>query len=163
MEEVVGFTPKQRAWFLLRDSNQCIFFLFLKGKWVRCKNTTGLEVHHIFPRGWCKNHFPSTFPVNGSYQGVSICRGHHCGYLADGDYRLVIHPDVEKARLLYSKDKNAFKYMAQNRKRLCERGEVYWNTAHDWQLHRWVQKHNVAFLRDHPYPENGNRGLNGRV
>lgn len=163
MEEVVGFSPKQREWALMRDDRRCSFQIPFLGFWRRCKNTHELQAHHITPRGYAKRHYPKDFPVNGANNIIILCRSHHCAFMADGDYKLTVHPDVEEARLAYPRNKNSYKEMMDKRRYLNERGLPYWNTTWDSMFHRWVQKHNISFLRDHPYPDNGTRGITGRL
>ena len=160
MEGVVGFTQRQRLWFLERDGQRCCFHICLSGKWKRCKNQGHLEVHHIIARGWSLFHLSPDFSVNGPMNGITLCREHHCGYQADGDYRLVVHPDVEKARLAYRQDQDSYKKMAEARSILNKQGFVYWNTNFDWMFQRWVKKH-IFFVVGHPYPDNKKRTRNG--
>ena len=162
-EEVVGFSERQRSWFLLRDGGRCAFYIPFLGFWRRCRNTRDLQIHHVVARGYAKRHYPTDFPVNGANQGVSLCKSHHCGYLADGDYRFVVHPDVEEARLDFATNKNSYKEMRDKRRILNESGIPYWETRWDFMFQRYIQKHNIQFLRDHPYPDNGTRGVTGRL
>lgn len=156
-EEVVGFTAKQRRWFLERDEHQCQFRYFRNGKWVRCRATRGLQIHHIIPRGWSKVHMPKHFPVNGSLNGITLCARHHVG-------RDSVHPDTHEAKMQYNRgNKNSFKDMMDKRKRKNQRGIPYWNTQWDWMFTRIVKKQTARFARVKPYPENGNRGNNGRL
>ena len=163
MEEVVGFTQKQRDWFINRDGGQCTFHFAKVGIWIRCKNRSHLEVHHRIPRGWALMHLPKDFPVNGATNGVTLCSGHHNGYRANGDYRFVVHSDTEEARLRYRQDKESYRKMGLARRQKNEVGQPYWNTNYDWMFERWILKHNVRFLRLFPYPDNGHRGVNGRL
>lgn len=157
MEEVVGFSPKQREWFLERDGHRCQHRHFNGFKWVQCQVTSGLQVHHIIPRGWARNHLPKTFPVNGANNGITLCEFHHVG-------KGSVHHDTFLARQAYQEgNKNAYNEMSARRKELNEKGEPYWNTRWDWMFNRVVKKKNVSFLRKHPYPQNGKRGLNGRA
>lgn len=76
MDKAIGFTPKQRQWALNRDGNQCSMFMYIDGKWVRCKNTQHLQVHHIVPRGYASKHYPKHFPLNGPNNCITLCREH---------------------------------------------------------------------------------------
>lgn len=157
MEDVVGFTEKQRKWFLERDNHQCQMFRYVRGKWVQCPNKTKLQVHHLIPRGWCKEHLPKTFPLNGSQNGICLCTSCHVGLLG-------VHPDTQKAKVAYRNgDKNAFTTMRVEREKLNSQGIPYWNTQWDWLFQRRIKKNNLKMLRRKPYPQNGNRDLNGRI
>ena len=153
---IVGFTQGQRDWFHERDGHRCQFRWFNGIKWVQCKNTTKLQVHHIVPRGWAGKHLPSNFQLNGSMNGILLCTEHHVG-------RNGVHPDTFQANLNYRKgDKQAYEEMMSARKKLNLRGEPYWETKWDWQFQRTARKNTLRFIRAHPYPENGNRGNSGR-
>lgn len=158
MQEVVGFTRKQREWILERDGHRCQFRWFNGIKWVQCKETEGLEVHHIIPRGWAIYHMPHNFHLNGAMNGISLCgHTHHCGL--EG-----VHPDTAKARKAYYEgNHNAFKEMMEERARMNQAGQPYWVTKWDWMLSRLARKNSLKFMRAHPYPENGNRGNTGRI
>lgn len=156
MEEVVGFTKKQREWFIERDK-QCQMFFYLNGKWKQCPNKTNLQVHHIIPRGWSKKHMPVNFPVNGSMNGICLCKSCHVGING-------VHPDTYEASLEYRKgDKQAYDKMREKRRTLNNKGIPYWNTQHDWLFNRRVKKNNLRMLKVRSYPMNGNRGNNGRI
>lgn len=157
MEEVVGFTQKQREWFLARDGNRCQFHFYNGRKWVRCKNTTRLQVHHILPRGWARVHLPKNFQLNGSMNGITLCEEHHVGVDS-------IHPDTFKARLNYrAGDKKAFDTMMDNRNKLNLQGIPYWRTNWDWMFYRISRKATLKYIRKNPYPVNNSRGNTGRV
>lgn len=156
MEEVVGFSPKQREWFLERDGHRCQHRHFNGLKWVQCPVTTGLQVHHIIPRGWAIMHLPPSFPINGANNGITLCAFHHVG-------KSSVHNDTFVAQEAYRQgDKEAYSKMRQRRKELNLQGVPYWNPQWDWMFNRIVKKLNVSFLRKNPYPQNGKRGLNGR-
>ena len=156
-EEVVGFTEKQRNWFKKRDGNQCMFHYFENGKWKRCCVTAKLQVHHILPRGWCRLHMPHSFQVNGSMNGICICKYHHVG-------KGSVHPDTYEALIAYQQgNKQSFKEMVDKRKELNEQGIPYWNTSFDWQFMRLVKRHTARYTKIEPYPVNGNRGNTGRI
>ena len=158
MEEVVGFTANQRQWFLERDGNRCMFHYFdLKTlRWKRCDQTTDLQVHHIIPRGWAKHHMPPNFQLNGSMNGITLCKCHHVG--SDS-----VHPDTYQANVSYRKgNKKAYEVMMTNRKKMNQQGIPYWNTRWDWMFNRLVRKATLKFIRKNPYPANGNRGNTGR-
>lgn len=166
MEEVVGFTQKQRDWYFQRSAInnggiprcEAYHFNVFRLKWERCKETANLQVHHIVPRGWARLHMPKNFQLNGSMNGIVLCRdGCHCG-------KNGVHPDTFEARLKYrSGNKNAFNEMMDERKRKNERGIPYWNTAKDMQYARICKKATLRFIRANPYPANGNRGNTGRI
>lgn len=100
---------------------------------------------------------PITFPVNGSMNGITLCKYHHVG-------KCSVHPDTYEALLQYRKgDKQAYVKMMENRKRLNEEGTPYWNTNFDWMFNRLVRKKTLPFIRKNPYPVNGNRGNTGRI
>lgn len=153
---VVGFTDLQRKWFLERDGHRCQFRYFNGISWVQCKNTSGLQVHHIVPRGWSSLHLPANFQLNGSMNGITLCCEHHVG-------KNGVHPDTFQANAKYRKgNKGAYEEMMSERKTLNKRGEPYWNTKWDWQFARICRKNTLRFIRAHPYPDNGNRGNTGR-
>lgn len=154
-DTVVGFTQKQRRFFLDAFNNRCGFHTKANGVWLRCVNTTELEVHHIVPRGWCKLNMRKSFAVNGIRQGIPLCRYHHHQ----------VHPDMKPALKAYREgNKQAFEQMMERRKRLNEQGRPYWNT--EWDLLfirlnlRFVGKFTAKFKQK--YPINGRCGLNGR-
>lgn len=155
-EEVVGFTKSQREWILERDGNQCQMFFYRNGKWQQCPNRSNLQVHHIIPRGWSREHMPKDFPVNGSQNGICLCRVCHVA-------KFGVHPDTYEALMEYHKgDKKAYVRMMEMRRELNMQGIPYWNTRFDWLFNRRVKKNNLRMLRKKKYPTNGNRGNNGR-
>lgn len=155
-EEVVGFTKKQREWFKERDK-QCQMFFYRNGRWEQCPNKSNLQVHHIIPRYWASKHLPSTFPINGSQQGICLCTSCHVGING-------VHPDTYKAREEYRKgDKLAYVKMKDHRKTLTFKGIPYWNTQWDWLFQRRIKKLNLKMLKTRPYPTNSRRGNNGRL
>lgn len=167
MEEVVGFTQNQRNWLLARDGQRCLFYVFVKGIWQRCKNTQHLQAHHILPRGWALLHLPKDFEVNSSANGIILCRENHIGYRMNGEDAIyVIHRDTELARVNYSTDKSSFAKMKTNRKALNERGIPYWETRWDWMFNRLAKRNNLLYAGKFPndlYPMNGRRGNTGRL
>lgn len=155
-EEVVGFTDKQRQWFLERDGHRCQFHYFA-GRWIRCAAKTNLQVHHIIPRGWSRRHLPPSFQVNGSLNGITLCEKHH---VSQGS----VHPDTFKANQEYRRgDKQSYVNMMERRRDFNNRGEPYWCTKWDWMFNRIARKQTGRYSRIKPYPTNGNRGNNGRV
>lgn len=163
MDKAVGFTDKQRAWFLERDNYQCMMHTVVQGRWTRCKNTKLLQVHHITPRGHSSMHYPKNFPVNGAYNGIVLCAAHHIALGVTGETIYCIHPDTEIARIAFKNgDKNAYKTMMEKREELNKLGLPYWNTMWDLMFKRLIQKRNVSFLRNHKYPGHKKYGSNGR-
>lgn len=156
MEEVVGFTQLQRDWFKARDQNRCQFHYFNGLRWVRCSATTGLQIHHILPRGWAKKHMPVSFQLNGSMNGITLCENHHVG-------KQGVHPDTFEAKKNYGADKQAFDKMMAHRRTLNDKGIPYWETRWDWMFQRITRKATLKFIRANPYPANGNRGNTGRL
>lgn len=153
MEEVVGFNPKQREFFLNAYGHRCAFHWKENGKWVRCKNTRNLQIHHIYPRGWCKLNMRRSFPVNGANQGICLCTSHH--------WR--VHPDMLPASKAYKRgDKLAYESMMETRRKLNSDGIPYWNTTWDLQFLRINKRFVGRYLSKNKYPKNGSRGLNGR-
>ena len=159
LDKATGFTKAQRQWFLSADNNQCQFhYIGSDGRWHRCKNTTRLQVHHIVPRGWASMHYPKDFPLNGPNQGITLCEFCHVGNPDS------VHPDTLDAQEAYRNgDKDAFKKMMDKRYELNRQGIPYWNTKYDLMFVRIVQKRNVAYLRNHPYPDKGKYGKIGRT
>lgn len=157
MNEIVGFTQNQRKWFLDRDEHRCQFHSFNGIKWVRCKHTNNLQVHHIVPRGWAGMHLPHNFQLNGSMNGITLCEEHHVG-------KFSVHPDTFVARVKYnSGNKNAYREMMDERKAKNLKGTPYWDTRWDWMFNRVARKATLKFARVRPYPVNGNRSNTGRV
>lgn len=158
MDTVVGFTNAQREWFILRDGGcQFHWFDLAKMRWVRCPSKTDLQVHHIVPRGWATMHLPVSFQLNGSHNGICLCKYHHVG-------KGSVHPDTYEALLKYQAgNKNAYKQMMEARRLLNEQGTPYWCTKWDWMFSRIARKATAKFVKTHPYPINGNRGNTGRV
>lgn len=158
MEKANGFTQAQRQWFLARDGNRCQFHsVGPDGKWHRCKATSGLQIHHLIPRGWASRHYPHGFPLNGPANGLCLCEFHHIG-------KGSVHHDAYEAKLAYAAgDKQAFQKMMDVRYDLNARGIPYWNTQWDMMFNRIIQKANVSFLRRNPYPDKGKYGRTGRV
>lgn len=163
MEEVAGFTEKQRKWFLGRDGNRCMFrWKGANGQWVRCKHTDHLQIHHIVPRGWARENLGLDFEVNSPYNGITLCRLHHVGWLMGANFADCVHTDNEIARLSFGKgNKQAYHEMHNTRVSLCKTGTPYWNTKFDWMFAGMAKKQTNAFNK--PYPENGNRSMNGRI
>lgn len=163
---VVGFTNNQRAWILKRDQNRCQFHRNVGGVWVRCRNRKNLQVHHIIPRGWAARHLPNHFPINGPNNGITLCDAHHVGDVDYYDEDFVVHPDTTVAKQSYRQgNKQAYKEMMDNRKKLNESGMPYWNTRWDWMFTRIARKQTSKYLRQNPddkYPTNGRRGNTGR-
>lgn len=163
MSDVKGFSSKQRQWFLRRDGNRCMFYQYDVGfkRWVRCKNTEELQIHHILARGWCATHMPRQFHVNGPTNGITLCRYHHVGNTR------AVHPDTWEALQEYRKgDKGAFSKMRQDREIKNHIGVPYWNTQYDWQFSRLAHKFTSRHLRKNKldkYPSDKSRGLNGRL
>jgi hypothetical protein len=170
-EKVRGATPAQRMWILRRDGMRCCMHYVEGGRWVRCPNTASLQAHHIVPRGRASLHYPNTFPVNGPENLITLCAMHHIG---DGlpnthDLQYVVHPDNVYARLLFGHQRrsgrrgvNPYELMMKQRETLNRQGIPYWNTAYDLMFARWVQNHNIGYLRGHPYPDQGKWGSRGR-
>jgi len=160
MEEVVGFTEKQRRWFIEMAGGQCEAYHFniLKFKWERCKNRNRLQVHHIIPRGWAKLHMPKNFNLNGAMNGIVLCElGCHCGSRG-------VHPDVAEAHEKYRKGHHqAFDEMMKKRAELNRKGIPYWSTRYDFLYSRIARKRTLRVIKAHPYPANGNRGNTGRI
>lgn len=162
MDKAVGFTPKQRRWFLKRDGNRCMFRTFDGEKWVRCKNTKNLQVHHIIPRGWSSMHMPKNFPINGPENGVCLCPMHHVGD-ENIDPMFVVHPDTMEAKAVYrSGNKKAYALMGEQREILNKQGVPYWNTTFDWMFHRLVKRANDLFIVKYQYPNHAKYGQSGR-
>ena len=112
MQEVAGFTQKQRLWFLERDGNRCMWYDKILGVWVRCKGNTELQIHHIVPRGWARENMGLDFPVNSSDNGITLCRKHHVGWYMGHQYKNCVHTDNEATRIAYSNgDKSAYQKM----------------------------------------------------
>jgi len=164
MDAIPGFTKKQIKWFFRRDGGQCCFFVWKKTKWVRCQNTADIDVHHIIPVDWTASHHLIHLAVNGPTNGICLCGTHCVGYQAGGEYRYVVYPDVEAARLVYGDDKDAFSKMRAKRAMLNRQGIPYWNTAWDWMFQRWARRYTLAYLHQHPedpYPEHRDRDRRG--
>lgn len=53
--------------------------------------------------------------------------------------------------------------MMQERRKLNEKGMPYWNTLYDWMYSRLAKKNTGKYVKKFPYPENKNRGKNGRI
>ncbi len=160
MEVVTTFTPKQRAWILRRDRNQCVMRRYVNGKWRRCPNKDHLQVHHIIPRHWCEVHLPPDFPVNGPENLATLCPYCHVGRGMEFPYLDCLHPDVPSALRRYqSGDKEAFKNLKLDRQMQIDSGMPYWNTRFDWLLMNIVRKSNLT--QQTPYPC-GIRGVTGR-
>lgn len=157
-EEVVGFSSSQRAWFLEAYGHRCAFYSKIRGKWLRCRNTDRLQLHHIYPRGFYRENMHPDFNVNGSQNGIILCEDHHVG-------KFGVHPDTYRARLAYrGGDKNAFNEMMDIRKELNKAGIPYWNTCYDLMFIRTNQRFVGRYhAKKFKYPSNGNRGLNGRL
>lgn len=155
-EEVVGFTKKQIDFFKEIYGYRCTFH-YKNGVWRRCENVDHLELHHIYPRGWCRVNMPKTFEVNGLANGIILCRGCH----------QKVHPDVPVTLMNYrAGNKNAFDEMMDARRKLNKAGIVYWNTEWDLEFLALNKRFVAQYLKDNPnavYPQNRNRGLNGRV
>lgn len=165
MEEVVGFTEKQRQWFLNRSRvgnngfPRCESYHFdaKKFKWVRCQNESHLEIHHIMPRGFAKLHMPKVFQLNGALNGIVLCRDCcHCG-------KNGVHPDVYWTRKAYANDKEAFAKMMKRRGELNRAGIPYWDTRKDLLFMFTARNRTRRFVKKNPYPVNGNRGNTGRL
>lgn len=166
MEEVVGFTKNQKTWFLARSASsnngvprcEAYHFNVFRFRWERCASTKNLEIHHCIPRGWSRLHMPLSFQLNGSMNGIVLCRdGCHCG-------KNGVHPDTYEARMQYRDgDSDAFNKMMRKRKALNLKGVPYWDTKYDWMFARIVRKATLKFIRANPYPANGNRGNTGRL
>lgn len=155
-DEVVGFTQKQRQWFLERDQ-KCQMFFYRNGKWEQCPTKSNLQVHHVIPRGWASLHLPKSFPVNGSQNGICLCRSCHVGISG-------VHPDTYQALQEYrGGNKLAYVEMRTKRKALNGQGIPYWNTNFDWLFQRRIKKLNLKMLNVRPYPTNSRRGNNGRL
>lgn len=119
---VVGFSLKQRRFFHDVYGNRCAFYSKQNGNWIRCKNTTYLQVHHIVPRGWARVNLNPRFPVNGISNGICLCQSCH----------EKVHPDVPVARYHYRFGrKDAFMQMMNIRKTLNYEGVPYWETKWD--------------------------------
>ena len=89
--------------------------------------------------------------------GITLCELHHVG-------KNGVHPDTFRAKMQYNTgNKRAFEDMMESRRALNIRGEPYWNTKWDWQFSRLCRKATLRFIRKNPYPDNGNRGNNGRL
>lgn len=162
MEEVAGFTQKQRRYFLERDNNRCMFHQKIGGKWVRCSETRNLQIHHIVPRGWARENMGLDFPVNSPENGITLCRKHHVGWGMGHQFRTCVHTDNESARISYSRgNKKAYHEMMDVRVGKCRKGVPYWNTEFDWQFMRMAKTQTEKFNK--PFPQNGNRYANGRV
>jgi len=72
-------TKKQRDWVRERNGNQCVHcWVGADGKWRRCSEHGGLDVHHVVPEGWGDRHVKSMEP-NSPTNLVSLCPAHHIG------------------------------------------------------------------------------------
>lgn len=154
-ELVAGFTKKQREFFLEAFGHRCAFHWKVNGRWVRCQNTRQLEVHHIYPRGWCKENMGINFHVNGSEQGIVLCRHHHWQ----------VHPDMIPASVLYREgNKKAYEDMMSVRKNKNRNGIPYWDTKWDLLFIRLNRKFVGKYTAKNrvKYPNGVSRGLNGR-
>lgn len=158
-EKPKTFTKRQREWIIRRDVSRCQFHSFVGGKWVRCPNKTGLQVHHIIPRGWAMFHMPKDFEVNTPLNLLSLCAKHHVGRFSD-DFRIgCVHPDTEQARLEYRKGhKDSYFQMSKLREGLNKEGIPYWNTRWDMQFYRICVKATKIYVsanEDDHYPNRG--------
>lgn len=139
---VKGFTAAQRRWILRRDLFQCQFLTYDTNRhtWALCSEKSGLQVHHILPRGWVKLHLPHMMgddSVNAKENGITLCGYHHVGENSEPLDLYVIHPDNWIAKQAYRLgNKNAYQDMMALRVLLNETGTPYWNTRWDWMLIR---------------------------
>ena len=148
MEKIHGFTKRQREWFLRRDGHRCMFCVCVEGKWVRCNKTTGLQIHHILPRGFASMHCHD-FAINGRTNGITLCELHHIGHGADCD-TYVIHPDNIVAFKEYATDHSSFSRMMERREAKNRLGVPYWNTLFDWMLNLLAVRQTKRYELAHP-------------
>lgn len=160
----IGFTLPQKKWILERDGFRCQMRWVQNGKWVRCNNRFGLQVHHRVPRGWASAHYPSDYGINDCSNGITICSCHHIGEGVDNENAPhVIHRDNIHAKREYRKgNKRAYDEMIENRKNLTRRGIPYWNTEYDEMFARIIARENERFLKKKPYPKHRKYGVRGR-
>lgn len=159
-EEVAGFTKKQRQFFLDVYGHQCAFHWKVNGRWVRCKNTRNLQIHHIVPRGWCRENMNRRFPTNGAGNGIALCPHHHVGPQG-------VHPDTYEAKIAYREgNRKAYEVMMAKRREMNKDGRPYWDTTWDMMFARLNKRFVSKYLHKNPgvkYPINGNRYTNGRI
>ena len=140
-EEVATYTQKQREWILERDGYQCMFHEKVDGKWIRCFRKTGLEVHHILPRGFASLHAPDRFEINGKENLITLCARCH----------KKVHPDMLAAQSAYGNDVHSYEEVFQERHELAVAGQPYWRTRYDWMFHLLVDKYNAQMEKPYPY------------
>lgn len=156
-QEVAGATEAQRRWVLDRDGHRCQRYHFDGIRWLRCNRRDHLQVHHVIARYWASVHLPPGFHVNGPYNLITLCE--HC-HIGSEDSA---HPDTFEANQKYrAGNHNAYNEMNTKRRALTEKGIPYWNTVSDWSFNRILKRLNVSYLKRHPYPSNGVRGVTGR-
>lgn len=118
-----------------RDCNRCQF-----PHPVGDKCSGRLEVHHITPQRWAKEHnIPEE--INDRPENLlTVCSRSHSVH---------IHPDMETARQNYYADKGSYKLAFENRDELAQSGEVYWNTAYDESMRHVAQRRTREATKRH--------------
>jgi len=141
---VLGFTPKQKKWFLARDDNQCQFMLDESEGMKeprRCGNEVDLQLHHINPKGYA--HFVLNWPekkINSPDNGIILCKHHHLGR---------IHAEMELlGNFMYRFSEDSYSRLIQWHRVLTKAGIKYWWTYWDSDLKRRARARTWMFTHD---------------
>lgn len=146
------FTPLQKEWFRERDSHMCQFPVEdERGELIPCGSKKGLQIHHILPQRWGKDHGYTDDQIDSPRNGLTLCEDHHQKY---------VHNDMLLARLAYRHNKDSFKNAFNRRNALVEQGKKYWVDDKD-ELFKARAAHNTERFKK-PFPEKRNRSTVGR-
>lgn len=136
-------TNKQRKAILERDSiNGEPICMFPHRDSQKCEG--GFHVHHIKPQRWWIDRGIKDEELHHHTNLLTICQWSH---------ERIIHPDVRRARLLYSVDPRSFERIMVERDNLSHENIPYWNTTYDHEM-SIIAKHRsmVALLSGWEYP-----------
>ncbi len=144
-EKLPGTTKKQREWIVRAwqrvygiDGKVCGFPVIRNERFYLHGKVAKVQVHHIVPRGWASFVLGWTEQqINSPLNLIPLCEKHHIARGVRGlDYLNevvpAIHPDMEIARRGYTGKEHptSYDFAFENRAKMMERREPYWNT--DW-------------------------------
>ena len=141
-EGYLGWTEKQKQWFLRRDEGVCQFVDFASGRPRSCFNTKNLHIHFIVPPRFTKHLNLPEDQIISPFNGIVVCEFHHLN---------CIHPDIGiLARKMYYYTPDSYRIMEQWHKALAQAGIPYWFTTWDELLKMIATARSRKYLKEHP-------------
>lgn len=153
-----GFSNQQRAWIKrayqqVWGSVHCMMPVWEEdGSWHTCDSDDHINIHHISAQGFTRIAMQENpnIPTNA----VPLCKGHHTGFKdlpLDRMEHDAVHLDTEWARRNYATMKEvSYQKVADQRMRLIERGETYWNPAWDEYFREVAEQTYFRYIAECP-------------